>query len=139
MAEAGSQAEAEALSWKAYAAVGVVWFLALETLSWIGADASALQLGVSSLAFVAMGALCWRNGQACGALHCRVSAPLYVVIGVLAGLGALGVVSLELGWLMWAFLAVAVGSFALETVVARSGSAPSEPGIDRRAERSRSW
>lgn len=122
MAEEAS-AETTPLTWRAYAAVGLLWFLGLQSLSWLGVEASEAYLAVSSLAFLAMGALCWHNGRACGSLHCRISAPGYIAVGLVAALAALGLFSVDRSWLTAAFVAVAVLSYAIEWVLEDQGSA----------------
>lgn len=93
--------------------------MALQVLSWTGLESEATRLMISGVAFVAFGLLCWKNGRDCGALHCRISGPGYLLLGGIAGVGALGWVPVELDWLMAAFVLIALGSYALEAGIGR--------------------
>ncbi|PSG97849.1 hypothetical protein BRD56_03095 [Thermoplasmatales archaeon SW_10_69_26] len=74
--------------------------------------------------FALFGAACWYNGRHCGALHCRISGPGYVALALVALAAAAGLVPLGTGPLLAGFLAVMVGSFAIEHVHERRQGTP---------------
>lgn len=132
MAEVAGQAEAgpadvasddvEPLSWKVYALIGGLWFLVMQSLSWLGVSSDEPYLWVAAVFFFGLGGLCWANGRSCGAIHCRISGPGYAAIGLAAVLSALGVFALSMEVLMGAFLAIAIISYGIEVAFERSGS-----------------
>lgn len=112
--------ETEPLTWRAYAGVGVLWFASTQVLSWGGVEAAAPYRWVAAVVFVTLGAACWYNGRACGAIHCRISGPGYVLLGLLASVSALGVVDVSVETLTAAFVAIAVLSYVIEIGFRRS-------------------
>lgn len=111
--------EAEPLTWRAYAGVGLLWWLSTEVLSWGGIAAEWPYRAIAAAVFLALGGACWWNARACGAVHCRISAPGYVLVGLVAAASALGVVDVSVGALTVAFLAVALVSLGIEAVLGR--------------------
>lgn len=118
MAEAAG--EVEPLPWTVYAGVGVGWYLTLTALPWLGLEGATPRLWVSAVMILALGGICWYNGRACGAVHCRISGPGYVLVGLVAVLSATGLVDVGVDVLIWAFVAVMLASYGIEAVVGRS-------------------
>lgn len=114
-----------ALSWKVYAGLGALWFASMQVLSWGGIESQAPYRWVSTVFFAVMGGACWWNGRQCGAIHCRISGPGYLLVAIVSGFSALGVVDVGFQALMTAFLAIAAGSFGAEWYVERKHAQPS--------------
>lgn len=126
MAEGATEdGEVEPLSWKVYVGVGLLWFASLQVLGWGGVEADAPYRWVSTVFFAVMGGACWYNGRQCGALHCRISGPGYVLVAVVSAVSALGVIDVDTRILMGVFLAIAVVSYAIEAYVERREPQPS--------------
>lgn len=115
------------LTWRAYAGVGVVWLAATELLELGGVTAEGPYRWLAAVVFVTLGAACWVNGRRCGALHCRISGPGYVVIGLVAVASALGAIDAAVGALTVAFLVVAGTSLAIEAALETSRREDLEP------------
>jgi hypothetical protein len=116
--------EVEPLAWWTYVGVGVLWWASLQALGSGGLDRAGAGLLVAGAFFALFGAACWYNGRRCGALHCRISGPGYVALALVALAAAAGLVPLGTGPLLVAFLAVMVGSFAIEHVHERRQGTP---------------
>lgn len=124
MSEAG---ETEPLTWRAYAGVGVLWLAATQLLELGGVTAEAPYRWLAAVVFVTLGVACWVNGRRCGALHCRISGPGYVVIGLVAVASALGAIDVSVATLTVAFLVVAGASLVVEAALETSRREGVEP------------
>lgn len=119
--------ETEPLTWRAYAGVGVAWLAGTGLLEVGGVTANWPSLWLAAVVFGALGAACWVNGRRCGALHCRISGPGYVVIGLVAVASALGAIDVSVATLTVAFLVVAGASLAIEAALEASRPEKMEP------------
>lgn len=115
------EGETEAISWWAYVGVGLLWFGANRVLEFGGVQGEAAYLWVAAAFIATFGLACLVNGQRCGALHCRVSGPGYLLVALLAVAGALGLVDVGRGLVFALFGGVFVASYAAEFLAARTG------------------
>lgn len=111
--------EVEPLAWWTYVGVGVLWWASLQALGSGGLDRAGAGLLVAAAFLALFGGACPHNGRRCGALHCRLSGPGHLALASAAGLVPVGT-----GPLLAAFLAVMVGSFAIEHVHERRQGTP---------------
>lgn len=113
----------EAYDWRFFLGAGVGLFLATSALELLGVPAGSGAYEVVVAAFLAvLGGLCLRNWRACGALHCAVSGPAYLLLALAAlavaagapwGMGAV--------WLGFALVvAVGMGASFLEAPAAEA-------------------
>lgn len=119
------EGEVEPLSWTVYVALGALWFLSLQALSWGGVQGDAPYRWISAAFFALLGGACWWNGRQCGAIHCRISGPGYLLVALVSALSALGLVDVGFEVLMTAFLAIAVVSYGIEWYAERRDAQPS--------------
>lgn len=110
-------AEEWAIPWWTYALVGAAWFAGIYALEAMGVGGRTAFYAVSGTAIVALGALCLYNARECGALHCKINGPGFLVVGALSWLGLTGVATLPPNWIMFLFFAVAVVGIATEWIV----------------------
>lgn len=123
-----TEAEVEPLSWWTYLAVGGLWYLSGLVLGQGGVEGETPHLVLAAVFIGTFGVACLVNGQRCGALHCRVSGPGYLVVAGLAILSALGLVGVGRGLIMALFGAVFVASYAME-YIAESASGPPDSSV----------
>jgi hypothetical protein len=112
--------DVEPLTWRAYAGVGLLWFASTQVLDWGGIESAWPYRAIAAVVFTALGAACWYNARACGSLHCRISGPGYVVVGLVAAASALRAIDVSVASLTVAFLVVAGASLVVEALVGRS-------------------
>lgn len=111
----------EAYGWRFFAAVGLALSLASQGLVRAGFPPGSAPYQAAVALFLALfGGLCLRNWRTCGALHCAVTGPAYLLLALAALLVAAGA--------PWGMGAVWLG---VVLVVAAGMAAPLlDPGAD---------
>ena len=66
------------------------------------------------LFFCVTGIMCIYNYKRCGRYHCKITGPGYVLLGILALLNILGVVSFPWFWIWVIFASITLTAFGLE-------------------------
>ncbi len=118
--------EAEAFTWRFYVGVGVVLGVGTWLLGYLGYGTASVAYGALFSGFlVTLGAACLWNAARCGAVHCRVSGALYLVLAPLPVVAGSGLFPLPMGVVWFLFGLAAVSGMALEAWEERQ--APGEP------------
>lgn len=113
----------EAYDWQFFLAAGLGLFVAQMALDLLGFPAGSGAYEVVAAAFlVALGGLCLRNWRTCGALHCAVTGPAYLLLALAALAVAAGAPwGMDAVWLGFALVvAVGMGASLLEAPAAEA-------------------
>lgn len=113
--------EVAPLPWWSYLLVIAVWIAATETLEAFGVTQEAPYLYLLAALFSAFGLLCYWNGRQCGAMHCRLSGPAYILLGVVALAAAVGMVTVGQRPLLWAWFGIFVVAYGAEFILEKGG------------------
>lgn len=117
----GPLEDVDPLPWWSYLAVIALWIAATEIMEAFDVTQQAPYLYLLAALFVAFGALCWMNGRQCGAIHCRISGPAYVLLGAVAVGSALGLIPVGQRPLLWAWFGIFVVAYGIELILEKGG------------------
>ncbi len=113
--------EVEPLPWWSYLLVIALWIAATETMEAFDVTQEAPYLYLLAALFWAFGLLCTMNGRQCGAIHCRLSGPAYILLGVVALAAAVGLVTIGQRPLLWAWFGIFVVAYGAEFILEKGG------------------
>lgn len=119
--EAPDVPEVKPLPWWSYFLVIALWIAATRTMEAFDVTQEAPYLYLLAALFSAFGLLCAMNGHQCGAIHCRLSGPAYILLGVVALAAALGLIALGQRPLLWAWFGIFVVAYGAEFIVEEGG------------------
>ncbi|MCZ6584231.1 MAG: hypothetical protein O6746_04925 [Thaumarchaeota archaeon] len=91
------------------------WFALIAYMVIVGfLSPPEIELWALSAGWFAIGAACLWNFSSCGRIHCSITGPGFVGLGIITLLQAAGLIELP-GWVTWAaFAAIMVVGFGLE-------------------------
>ncbi|SRR5579885_1201702 len=104
--------------WRVWMLAGVVWligyvFYLLGTPVWVWG-------GLWAVFFLYVGSYCARNFLHCRETHCAITGPGWLILGLLALLGVVGLIHIPAWALLWvAYLLVAALGFGMQWVISR--------------------
>lgn len=110
-------AEEWATPWWTYALIGAAWFAGIYALEAMGIGGRNAFYAVAGTAIVSFGALCLYNARECGALHCKINGPGFLVVGALSWLSLTGIATVNPDWIMILFLIVLAAGVLTEWIV----------------------